>query len=60
MQVITSTRLMDLKSTLQIMVDKNLMEESEMINVLNKAGLSRLPEGEGWIDSNGHTYTFQK
>jgi hypothetical protein len=51
---------MELKTTLQIMTDKNLMEESEMLNILNKAGLSKSKEDDTWIDSSGSIYTFPK
>jgi hypothetical protein len=60
MQRIPTSRLMELKTTLQIMTDKNLMEESEMLNILNKAGLSKSKEDDTWIDSSGSIYTFPK
>ena len=60
MQAIPTSRLMELKTTLQIMIDKNLMEESEMVNILNKAGLSRIPNSDKWVDIIGSVYTFPK
>ena len=60
MQAIPTSRLMELKTTLQIMTDKNLMEESEMVNILNKAGLSRITNSDKWVDSIGSVYTFPK
>ena len=60
MQAIPTSRLMELKTTLQIMIDKNLMEESEMVNILNKAGLSRIPNSDKWVDNIGSVYTFPK
>lgn len=60
MEGITSSRIMDLKSTLQVMVDKNLMQEEEMINILNKAGLSKSTKECEWVDLNGNKYNFTK
>ena len=39
MKGLPTSRLMELKTTLQIMTDSALIEESEMVNILNKAGL---------------------
>ena len=56
---IAPTRLLSLKSILNEMVDLNQIEESKMINVLSKAGLTKLPNGEGWIDIHGAVYKFK-
>lgn len=60
MQTIPTSRLMDLKTTLQLMTNMNLIEESEMVNILNKAGLSKTKEDDKWVDTQGSIYTFQK
>ena len=57
---LSTSRLMDLKRTLHIMVDDNLIEESEMLNILNKAGLVKSNKEGMWVDRNGIHYTFQK
>ena len=36
------------------------MEESEMTNILNIAGLSRITNSDKWIDNAGSIYTFPK
>tara|TARA_R110000803_G_scaffold53132_4_gene109049 strand:- start:436 stop:618 length:183 start_codon:yes stop_codon:yes gene_type:complete len=60
MKGLPTSRLMELKTTLQILADENLMEESEMINILNIAGLSRITNSDKWIDNSGSVYTFPK
>ena len=60
MSGLSTSRLMDLKRTLHNMVNNNLIEESEMVNILNKAGLFKSNKEDIWIDSNGKQYTFQK
>ena len=59
MNIMTPTLLMDLKVSLQEMVNQGRMEESEMMDILRRAGLARLPEGEGWIDESGARYHHQ-
>ena len=40
------------------MLQQNRITEAEMLDVLRKAGLSRLPESSSeWIDEQGSTYT---
>ena len=56
MNIMTPTLLMDLKVSLQEMVSQGRMEESEMMDILRRAGLAKLPEGEGWIDESGSRY----
>jgi hypothetical protein len=56
---IASCRLMSLHSILNEMISLNQIEETEMINILSKAGLTKLPNGEGWIDINGSVYRFK-
>jgi hypothetical protein len=60
MKGLPTSRLMELKTTLQILADENLMEESEIINILNIAGLSRITNSDKWIDNSGSVYTFPK
>jgi hypothetical protein len=60
MKGLPTSRLMELKTTLQILADENLMEESEMTNILNIAGLSRITNSDKWIDNAGSIYTFPK
>ena len=60
MKGLPTSRLMELKTTLQILADENLMEESEMTNILNIAGLSRITNSDKWIDNSGSVYTFPK
>lgn len=59
MNPISPTELMDLMRILGKLVDLNKIEESEMIDILQRSGLSRWPEGNGWIDSNGAIYTIR-
>ena len=49
---------MELKSSLELMVEQGRLEESEMLDILRKAGLARLPEGQGWVDESGARYHF--
>ena len=56
MKGLPTSRLMELKTTLQILADENLMEESEMTNILNIAGLSRITNSDKWIDNAGSIY----
>ena len=58
MNIITSSILMELKSSLELMVEQGRLEESEMLDILRKAGLARLPEGQGWVDESGARYHF--
>ena len=56
MQGLSSTELIELKNLLETMVSQNRLSETEMLEILRKAGLARLPEGQGWIDENGARY----
>lgn len=56
MKVIPTTMLMELKYALEEMVLQGRITEQEMLDVLLKAGLARLPEGQGWIDETGARY----
>lgn len=58
MNPISPTELMDLMRILGKLVDLNKIEESEMIDILQRSGLTRLPNGNGWLDSNGAVYTL--
>ena len=56
MNTISTSTLLDLKQALEVMVSKGRMEEAEMLDILLRAGLAKLPEGEGWIDESGARY----
>lgn len=56
MNIISSAILLDLKVALEHMVSQGRMEEAEMLDILRRAGLARLPEGGGWIDESGARY----
>jgi hypothetical protein len=56
MQGLSSTELIDLKNSLETLVSQDRLSETEMLEILRKAGLARLPEGQGWIDENGARY----
>ena len=61
MKGLPTSRLMELKTTLQIMTDSALIEESEMVNILNKAGLYKYKHAKHtWVDTIGSIYTFSK
>lgn len=59
MDTISPALLLDLKQVLEVMVQQNRMEESEMVDILLRAGLAKLPEGEGWLDEQGARYNFK-
>lgn len=55
---IISAHLLKLKEILSDMVTQHRITESEMIDMLRKAGLARLPNSSSkWIDESGSTYT---
>lgn len=54
---LSTARLISLKKSLDVMVKLNTMTEKEMISILERAGLSKLPDGSGWIDGQGSIYT---
>jgi hypothetical protein len=56
MQGLSSTELIDLKNSLEKLVSQDRLSETEMLEILRKAGLARLPEGQGWIDESGARY----
>ena len=56
MNTVSTSILLDLKQALEAMVQQNRMEEAEMIDILRRAGLAKLPEGDGWIDESGARY----
>lgn len=56
MNTISPASLLDLKQGLEVMVLQGRMEEAEMLDILRRAGLAKLPEGEGWIDESGARY----
>jgi len=54
----SSARLLALKTILTEMLHQNRITEIEMLDILRKAGLARLPESSSkWIDEEGSTYT---
>lgn len=55
---IIPAHLLKLKEILSDMVSQHRITESEMIDMLRKAGLARLPNSSSkWIDESGSTYT---
>ena len=56
MNTVSTSTLLDLKQALEVMVSQGRMEEAEMIDILRRAGLAKLPEGDGWIDESGARY----
>jgi hypothetical protein len=56
MNTMNTAILLELKSSLEWMVETGRMEEAEMFDILRRAGLAKLPEGEGWIDESGARY----
>ena len=56
MNTMNTSVLLDLKRGLELMVASHRMEEAEMFDILRRAGLAKLPEGEGWIDESGARY----
>tara|TARA_B100000768_G_scaffold50313_1_gene49091 strand:+ start:887 stop:1078 length:192 start_codon:yes stop_codon:yes gene_type:complete len=55
---IASGRLLSLKTILTEMLHQDRITETEMLDILRKAGLARLPESSSkWIDEEGSTYT---
>jgi hypothetical protein len=55
---IIPVHLLKLKEILSDMVTQHRITESEMIDMLRKAGLARLPNSSSkWIDESGATYT---
>jgi hypothetical protein len=57
-QKITSTELMSLKNTLDLMVSTDRITKKESIEILEKAGLSISKDGKSFIDENGKNYNF--
>lgn len=54
---IPATHLLKLKEILGDMVFQDRITEKEMLDVLRKAGLARLPNSSSeWIDESGATY----
>ena len=53
---IVPAKLLRLKEILYNMVSQGRIDEDEAIDVLRKAGIARLPEGDGWIDEEGAIY----
>jgi len=55
---IIPAHLLKLKEILGDMVSQNRITEDEMVDMLRKAGLARLPNSSSkWIDELGSTYT---
>lgn len=50
--------LLKLKEILSDMVNQDRISENEMVDILRKAGLARLPNSSSkWIDETGATYS---
>jgi hypothetical protein len=57
-KTMSSARLLALKTILTEMLQQDRITETEMLDILRKAGLARLPESSSkWIDEEGSTYT---
>lgn len=56
MNTVSTSILLDLKQALEVLVSQGRITEQEMLDLLLKAGLAKLPEGEGWIDETGARY----
>jgi len=55
---IIPAHLLKLKEILSDMVTQHRITENEMIDMLRKAGLARLPNSSSkWIDESGSTYS---
>lgn len=55
---IIPAHLLKLKEILGDMVSQNRITEDEMVDMLRKAGLARLPNSSSkWIDESGSTYS---
>jgi hypothetical protein len=55
---IPPVHLLKLKEILGDMVNHNRISENEMVDILRKAGLARLPNSSSkWIDETGATYS---
>ena len=51
-----SHMLLELKNSLQLMVQQDRIVEKEALEILRKAGLARLLHEDGWIDEVGNRY----
>ena len=55
---IPPVHLLKLKEILGDMVKQHRISENEMVDILRKAGLARLPNSSSkWIDETGSTYS---
>jgi len=54
---LSPTELMDLKRSLTKMVSNGMLQESEMVDILQKAGLSKTDKQGVWVDLFGATYS---
>ena len=55
---IPAVHLLKLKEILSDMVKQHRISENEMVDILRKAGLARLPNSSSkWIDETGSTYS---
>jgi len=55
---ITSSSLMDLKRTLDLMVSTDRITKKESLYILKKAGLSVSEDGNNFVDEEGALYNF--
>lgn len=55
---IPATYLIELKRSLSMMVYHGSMGEDEMLDILERAGLTRMSENNSWIDSDGSVYNI--
>jgi len=54
---LSSSELMDLKRSLTKMVSYGTLQESAMVDILQKAGLSKTDKQGVWVDQSGSTYS---
>jgi len=55
---ISPYELMNLKSTLDLMVSTNRITKKESLEILKKAGLSISDDGKDFVDEKGSIYKF--
>ena len=57
-KTIAPYQLMNLKSTLDLMVSTDRITKKESLDILKKAGLSVSVDGKNFIDEEGALYNF--
>lgn len=54
---LSPSELLALKSILFKMLSQDRISEEEVIDVLRKSGLARIPNSESWMDETGAKYS---